>query len=103
MLDQPPFLLLFFVFLAADPGPLRTLAYNLMLIGGISTLLFNGNPLLRFDGYFVFADLMESPNLGQRSTQYFWHLVRRTILRDLHDLIQRGQLDASVCPDFSEP
>ncbi len=74
--------LAFFVFLAADPGPLRTLAYNLMLIGGISTLLFNGNPLLRFDGYFVFADLMESPNLGQRSTQYFWHAVRRIILRD---------------------
>jgi putative peptide zinc metalloprotease protein len=74
--------LAFFVFLAADPGPLRTLAYNLMLIGGISTLLFNGNPLLRFDGYFVFADLMESPNLGQRSTQYFWHAIRRIILRD---------------------
>lgn len=74
--------LAFFVFLAAGPGPVRTLAYNLMLIGGISTLLFNGNPLLRFDGYFVFADLMESPNLGQRSTQYFWYLVRRTLLRD---------------------
>jgi len=74
--------LAFFVFLAADPGPIRTLAYNLMLIGGISTLLFNGNPLLRFDGYFVFADLMESPNLGQRSNQFFWHVVRRTILRD---------------------
>lgn len=72
----------FFIFLAADPGPLRTLAYNLMLIGGISTLLFNGNPLLRFDGYFVFADLMESPNLGQRSNQYFWHVIRRTVLRD---------------------
>jgi putative peptide zinc metalloprotease protein len=72
----------FFVYLAADPGPLRTLAYNLMLIGGISTLLFNGNPLLRFDGYFVFADWMESPNLGQRSNQYFWHVVRRAVLRD---------------------
>ncbi|MEY4983150.1 MAG: hypothetical protein RIR62_1416 [Pseudomonadota bacterium] len=72
----------FLVWQAADPGPLRTLAYNLMLIGGISTLLFNGNPLLRFDGYFVFADGLESPNLGQRSNQYFWHLVRRTVLRD---------------------
>lgn len=72
----------FLVWLAADPGPVRTLAYNLTLIGGISTLLFNGNPLLRFDGYFVFADLMESPNLGQRSNQFFWHLVRRVLLRD---------------------
>lgn len=72
----------FLVWQAADPGPIRTLAYNLMLIGGISTLLFNGNPLLRFDGYFVLADWLESPNLGQRSNQYFWHIVRRTVLRD---------------------
>lgn len=74
--------LAFLVWLAADPGTLRTLAYNLMMIGGVSTLLFNGNPLLRFDGYFVFADFFESPNLGQRSNQYFWYLVRRTLLRD---------------------
>lgn len=74
--------LAFLVWLAADPGTLRTLAYNLMMIGGVSTLLFNGNPLLRFDGYFVFADFFESPNLGQRSNQYFWFLVRRTLLRD---------------------
>lgn len=72
----------FLVWLAADPGPLRTLAYNLMLIGGVSTLLFNGNPLLRFDGYFVFADFFESPNLGQRSNQHFWYVVRRSLLRD---------------------
>ncbi len=72
----------FLVWLAADPGTLGTLAYNLMIIGGVSTLLFNGNPLLRFDGYFVFADFFESPNLGQRSNQYFWYLVRRTVLRD---------------------
>ncbi len=72
----------FLVWLAADPGTVRTLAYNLMMIGGVSTLLFNGNPLLRFDGYFVFADFFESPNLGQRSNQYFWYLVRRTLLRD---------------------
>lgn len=72
----------FLIWLAADPGPLRTLAYNLMLIGGVSTLLFNGNPLLRFDGYFVFADYFESPNLGQRSNQQFWHLIRRKVLND---------------------
>lgn len=72
----------FLVWIAADPGLIRTLSYNLMVIGGVSTLLFNGNPLLRFDGYFVFADLFESPNLGQRSNQYFWHLVRRHIFRD---------------------
>jgi putative peptide zinc metalloprotease protein len=39
-----------FVWLAVEPGIVRTLAYNVMLISGISTVLFNGNPLLRYDG-----------------------------------------------------
>ncbi|MFU8773789.1 MAG: PqqD family peptide modification chaperone, partial [Anaerolineales bacterium] len=64
----------------AEGGVISAIAYNLFLIGGISTLLFNGNPLLRFDGYFVFADLIESPNLGQRSNQYFWYVCQKIIL-----------------------
>lgn len=68
------------VWTLAEEGTLSTLAYNLFLIGGISTLLFNGNPLLRFDGYFVFADFIESPNLGQRSNQYFWYICQKFIL-----------------------
>lgn len=68
------------VWTQAEGGVISAVAYNLFLIGGISTLLFNGNPLLRFDGYFVFADLIESPNLGQRSNQYFWYICQRYIL-----------------------
>jgi putative peptide zinc metalloprotease protein len=68
----------------AEGGMISAIAYNLFLIGGISTVLFNGNPLLRFDGYFVFADFIESPNLGQRSNQYFWYICQRYIL-DHHD------------------
>jgi len=67
--------------LNAEPGLARAFAFNLMMIGGISTLLFNGNPLLRFDGYFVFADVIEIPGLGQRANQYFWYLCQRYILR----------------------
>jgi putative peptide zinc metalloprotease protein len=61
----------------AEPGPIRALAFNVALIGGISTLVFNGNPLLRFDGYYVMSDLIEIPNLAQRSNKYLFHLVRR--------------------------
>lgn len=68
------------VWAVAEPGTLRATAFNIMLIGGVSTLLFNGNPLLRFDGYFVFADLLEIPNLGQRANRYFWYLCERYIL-----------------------
>ncbi len=64
-----------------EPGFARAFAFNVMLIGGVSTLLFNGNPLLRFDGYFVMADLLEIPNMGQRSNKYFWYLVQRHLLR----------------------
>lgn len=61
----------------AEQGLARAFAFNIMLTGGISTLLFNGNPLLRFDGYFVMTDVLEISNLGQRANKYFFYLVRR--------------------------
>jgi putative peptide zinc metalloprotease protein len=64
-----------FVWLASEPGLLRWIAYDVMLVGGVSTLLFNGNPLLKFDGYYVLADAIEIPNLDNRSTQYLAYLV----------------------------
>jgi putative peptide zinc metalloprotease protein len=51
-----------------------------MLIGGISTLFFNGNPLLRFDGYYVLADAIEIPNLARRSTQHLGYLLEHYVL-----------------------
>ncbi len=69
-----------FVWLAVEPGAVRAVAYNVMLISGVSTLLFNGNPLLRFDGYFVLADGIEMPNLGARSNQYLGYLFQRYVL-----------------------
>lgn len=65
------------VWAAAESGPLRGVAYNVMLVAGVSTLLFNANPLLRFDGYYILADLVESPNLANRSNRYLAYLVQR--------------------------
>ena len=65
------------VWAAVEPGLLRAVAFNVMLIGGVSTLLVNGNPLLRFDGYYVLSDVLEVPNLAQRSQRYLGHLVNR--------------------------
>jgi len=73
-----------FVWLLVEPGLVRTLAWNLMLIGGVSTLLFNGNPLLRYDGYYVLADAIEIPNLATRSNRYFGYLFQRYLF-DLRD------------------
>jgi putative peptide zinc metalloprotease protein len=63
-----------------DPGLLRAAAFNVMLIGGISTLIFNGNPLLRFDSYYVLADLLQIPNLDTRARRYLLYLMQRHAL-----------------------
>ena len=66
-----------FVWVAVEPGWIRAIAYNVMGICGVSTLFFNGNPLLRFDGYYVLSDAIEIPNLASRSNQYLTYLIQR--------------------------
>jgi putative peptide zinc metalloprotease protein len=66
-----------FLWLAAEPGVFRGILYNVMLIAGVSTVLFNANPLLRFDGYYMLMDWLEIPNLRTRSTQYWIYLAER--------------------------
>ena len=58
------------LWLQIEPGVERAFLFNFVLIGTISTLLFNGNPLLKFDAYFVLADWLEMPNLAQRSGEF---------------------------------
>lgn len=65
------------VWVQAEPGLLRAFCFSVMLIAGVSTLLFNGNPLLRFDGYYVLSDLLGIPNLAQRANAYLGYLVQR--------------------------
>ncbi|MCP5065759.1 MAG: peptidase M50, partial [bacterium] len=69
-----------FVWLVVEPGFVRHVAYAVMLVGGISTLLFNGNPLLRFDGYYVLADAIEIPNLAARGQAFVGALVKQKLL-----------------------
>jgi putative peptide zinc metalloprotease protein len=68
------------LWLKAEPGVVRTIAYDVMLIGGVSTLFFNGNPLLRFDGYYVLSDILEIPNLSARSRKYLAYLLQHYLL-----------------------
>jgi len=66
-----------FVWLLAEPGLLTAIAYNVVLIAGVSTLLVNGNPLMRYDGYYIATDLLELPNMAPRATQYWTWLSDR--------------------------
>ncbi|QKS29610.1 MAG: PqqD family peptide modification chaperone [Candidatus Accumulibacter similis] len=72
------------VWVTIEPGLLRSVAFNVVVVAGASTLLFNGNPLLRYDGYYVLADLIEIPNLGNRSNQYWQWLAKRYLLGVRH-------------------
>ena len=69
------------VWLNVQPGLAQDIAFVVMFIGTASTLLFNGNPLLRFDGYYVLCDLADLPNLAARSNSYWSDLLRRGLLR----------------------
>ncbi|MEO0793810.1 MAG: hypothetical protein AAFX93_01535 [Verrucomicrobiota bacterium] len=75
-------------------GMVNAVAYNVMLIASITTILFNLNPLLKFDGYYIFSDLFGLPNLQQRSIG---------TLRFLMEYYLFGYKDA-ICParDFNE-
>ncbi len=68
------------VWAATGPGLVNSLAFNVMLIGSVSSLLFNGNPLLRFDAYYVLADALDIPNFYQKSQQYWFYLADRYLL-----------------------
>jgi putative peptide zinc metalloprotease protein len=66
-----------FLWLNVQPGLVRAMAYNVMFIAGVSTVLFNANPLLRYDGYYMLADYLEMPNLRTRAQAYMGYLCER--------------------------
>jgi putative peptide zinc metalloprotease protein len=67
----------FYVWLLLEPGTARGVAYNVAVLASVTTLFFNANPLLRFDGYYILIDLIESPNLGSRANRYWQYLAER--------------------------
>ncbi len=67
------------LWLAAEPGLVRAATYDLLLVVGASTLLINANPLMRYDGYYLFMELVRIPNLGGRANQYLRWLLKRLL------------------------
>jgi putative peptide zinc metalloprotease protein len=65
---------------AAEPGWLKDAGFTVALVAGASTLLFNANPLVRMDGYFLLADLLSLPNLATRSAERWRGIARRALL-----------------------
>ncbi len=59
-----------------QPGTFNFLCLNIMFVSSVSTLVFNINPLLRYDGYYIASDLLEIPNLSQKSRLAMLDLLR---------------------------
>lgn len=77
-------------------GVTHSVAFNMMIIGSITSIFFNGNPLLKFDAYYMLSDWLEIPNLYQRSHQQIYYLVEKFIfsLKDLYQ-VSKNEKEAS--------
>ena len=67
------------VWLNVQPGLTRDLAFVTMFIASVSTVMFNGNPLLRFDAYYILSDALGLPNLEPRSKAWWAALISRAL------------------------
>ncbi|MEG3640325.1 hypothetical protein [Magnetococcus sp. PR-3] len=63
-----------------EPGLLHSLAYNILFVTTVSTLLLNANPLMRLDGYYILSDLLDIPNLYSRARKELTYLGERFVL-----------------------
>lgn len=70
-----------YVWMLTESGTtVNDLCLNMMFLNVVSTILINGNPLLRFDGYYILMDLLEIPNLRQKSTEVLKRWFQQTCL-----------------------
>ena len=69
-----------FVWWFTHPGWLHYVALNIMFLSSVTTLLFNANPLLRYDGYYILSDFWEIPNLANKARLTLLSLLRTSAL-----------------------
>ncbi|MCA9260416.1 MAG: HlyD family efflux transporter periplasmic adaptor subunit [Planctomycetales bacterium] len=65
-----------------EAGPIATWLCQLAIVCSLGTLLVNANPLLRYDGYYLVADAIDSPNLAQRAGEALREVCRRWFFGD---------------------
>ncbi|MGY8767355.1 MAG: hemolysin D [Pirellulales bacterium] len=69
-----------FVWWFSEPGLLNHICLQVMFVSSISTIIFNGNPLLRYDGYYILSDIMEVPNMRQKANDILRRFMAKTCL-----------------------
>ena len=68
-----------FLWAVVQPGWFQNFLFNVIVITSVSTLVFNANPLMRFDGYYILTDLIEIPNLQGKARTLIQHKIHRLI------------------------
>ena len=68
-----------FLWAIVQPGWLHNFLFNIIIIASVSTILFNANPLMRFDGYYILTDLLEVPNLQAKSRALIGHQLKNLL------------------------
>ena len=69
-----------FLWWNSHEGLFNQMCLNVMFVSSVSTLLFNANPLMRFDGYYILSDMLEIPNLRQKSSTSLSRLAKKWCL-----------------------
>ena len=70
----------FLLWVNLSSGLIGDLAFITALVGLVSVFVFNANPLLKFDGYYLLEDALDSPGLARRSVMYYQYLFKRHVL-----------------------
>ncbi|MCR9201584.1 MAG: efflux RND transporter periplasmic adaptor subunit [Planctomycetaceae bacterium] len=68
-----------FLWTRVESTVVSSLLYNVIIMASVSTLLFNANPLMKFDGYYILSDLLQQPNLYTQSGEAVQQLAARWI------------------------
>ena len=69
-----------FIWWYTNPGWLHYTCLNIMFLCSVTTIMFNGNPLLRYDGYYILSDWLEVPNMSEKSKSAMLSKLRVSLL-----------------------
>jgi putative peptide zinc metalloprotease protein len=68
-------------YLTSSGSVINLIAYQIMMVCGISTALFNFNPLVKLDGYYAFCDWSEIPNLKTKSSEFLGYYIKTRLFK----------------------
>ena len=81
-----------------EPGNLSTICFNIFMSGTVTTLLFNANPLMRFDGYFLLSDFLGISNLYGKGSGWLKRIAGKVLfgIRAPSVCSEREQIPVSI-------